>query len=1256
MTTAGINNKKGIALISVLCILIGAITIVTPTVKAAGFEAGVLIEAEDGTISNTMQVRDSSSASGRKCIVNMSGPRLDNPSVQDAPDATYIINIPTSGKYQILMRYSAPSDGSDSFHYRWDSGTWVSPGVKSVPNTWGWFTSATSLTTLSAGNHTLSITHRENGMIIDAFIITRTPASIDTAAIDAQIMQNSTPTSPPAAENSTAKILYTQDGVGVIEAEDCTLTPGIYTTGSEAAASGGRYVTAQTTTQTTPTPDMAGLEFNFDISKTGIYSVWIRYSVINGGQDSIWASLDGAAYDQPSYIVTGTNQSDYGWIKLVTTGTVLAGTKHNFKLYPREGGSRMDKFIVTSYATYAPTGMGDISDMSTKLLPGDKYPMPTITPPPTHPRLLFTAADIPTIKSNMQKGQNSVAVSEFNTQLTKDYDGNLSGSLLDNASNYAAGILTAIEAWAFKYAIDGDESYGYKAINAMKKYLETCTFDTAQQDVTRVMGHTIFVAAEVYDWCYPLLTPLDKTIITLNCESVAAGMEVNYPPSAQGAICGHAGEAQLLRDLVSLGIATYDERPDIYNYVGGRLLSQFVETRNYWYTANTYHQGNAYGAYRYSWDVIFGWIIYRMTGGDNSPNAVKLFSSEQQNVPLQWFYDRRGDGQIMRNGDDYNEGGTTATYWTPHAIPLFYAANFWGNAYLKGEYDIENPAKALSNNSHSLTGVHYILFNDPELVGNQNKNELPLTKYFASPDGIMVARTGWDTDPSNPAAVDDVVARMKIGELWGANHEHLDAGNFQIYYKGILASESGYYEAYGTRHDGNYNKRSIAHNVLTVYDPTEEFASYRPAINTLPASMKKGFNDGGQKFPNGGGEPATWDVWQNGNYKTGTVLDHEFGPDPMTPAYSYIRGDITPAYSSKVSEVKRAMAFLPLDDINYPAMMVVMDKVTSTNQNYKKKFLLHMQDEPILPQDDPALSANTAIVKRVDAQKKYNGKLTVQTLLPKNASITKVGGEDKAFWVGNQAGDFLNDGENLAPINSTQDTNIEAGWGRIEISPATPAQSDKFLNVMAVSDGDNNAVPLDSVLIESNNLVGVKTAGKVVMFSDVSGTARSRLESTASFSVPGSEPELDVLVTGVKEGRWTVQVNGSTVAAPTATVDGGSLYFKAPAGAYTLTYNNTSVVDLPITIKPLIVTGKAAGASVPIRCEIAGNAQGGKVVFVVYNKNGALDSISVQDYTGSRDYSFSYALPQNYSGMSFKIFVWGSDMITPLGVSQKVMF
>lgn len=138
---------------------------------------------------------------------------------------------------------------------------------------------------------------------------------------------------------------------------------------------------------------------------------------------------------------------------------------------------------------------------------------------------------------------------------------------------------------------------------------------------------------------------------------------------------------------------------------------------------------------------------------------------------------------------------------------------------------------------------------------------------------------------------------MKIGEQWAANHHHLDAGTFQIYYKGILATDTGIYDAYGTSHDVNWNKETISHNGLLIYDPNEKINGNAVNSGGQRRPGRRAEHDGGvadRRVPYGRGD---WrGVW----------------PRPwVEPEYSYISGDITAAYSDKADEVRRSMLFMP---------------------------------------------------------------------------------------------------------------------------------------------------------------------------------------------------------------------------------------------------------------------------------------------------------------------------------------------------------
>ncbi|MCL1817223.1 MAG: heparinase II/III family protein, partial [Clostridiales bacterium] len=583
-----------------------------------------------------------------------------------------------------------------------------------------------------------------------------------------------------------------------------------------------------------------------------------------------------------------------------------------------------------------------------------------------------------------------------------------------------------------------------------------------------------------------------------------------------GAITGHGSEAQILRDLLSFGVATYDEYPDIYNYVGGRLFAQYIEPRGFWYNSHTHHQGSAYGNYRFYWDMWAAFIIRAMSGVD-------IYNNEARFVPYEWIYTRRPDGQLFRAGDDYIERQQNGFWQLSPAH--FMAGNYYGDEYLKHEALRINPNFAsFGYTNSSLTPVYILLFNDPDL-SIKNYDSLPNSKYFPAPAGYMVARTGW----TEGAASLDVLATMKITEQWASNHHHLEAGSFQLYYRGILASDSGCYDSYGTSHDYNYNKRSIAHNTLSIFDPDESFSNRA--------------NDGGQRLPANASEPGTMAIWmQNDNYRTGKVLGQEFGPDKHYPEYTYIKGDITKAYSNKVSEVLRSMVFFPLNDPYHPAALIVMDKVTSSNASFKKSFLLHMQQEPNI------VGSKTTILNTIGSN---NGKMVNETLLPKNALIEAIGGSGRQFMV---------NGVNY-PYNGEERMSMEPGWGRVEISPQQSSLTDYFLNVMTVSAANETAPDLASTLLEGESWVGAMVADHVAIFA----LDTERIDQPITFTIPGNGV-YKVFIAGISEGTWVVSQTAEEI---TATAEGGAIYFQVGSAS--------NAEEVSVTVSPKATTVSISG-------------------------------------------------------------------------------
>ena len=803
----------------------------------------------------------------------------------------------------------------------------------------------------------------------------------------------------------------------------------------------------------------------------------------------------------------------------------------NFKIAARKPNRKFQMNIKLLAKTLLPVAILTLlshpaaaaADASEKTYP-NPYTAPRITPPAgVHPRVFVTKKDIPEIKAKLSQGE-FVAPRNILDRITKT-----AGLPIPDdgaVATYDAKILTIIKDNAILYLLNEDAIAGNKAATAIVNFMKTLDMGMMAKRMmpTRDTGEVIYTGAVVYDWCYPIMTPEQRLSMRRDMVRLAATMEIGYPPTGQGVVVGHGCEGQLLREILAFGVACYDENPNIYDIAAGRFFQDYVKAREFVYPAGYHHQGpGMYGSYRPGFDLWAQWLFKMMAN-------VEVFSPLLDKMPYDEIYMRRPDGRVMFDGDDSSDlSDNDGKYKGGGLTTMLLAAGYNDDPVLHSEflrqYNVGN-----GNWTWVLDDISLLLFDKPGMGNGTSISTLPLTKYFGDPIGLMVARTGWLDTPSGVDADSNiVVAFMKIGGYYFANHQHLAAGDFQIYYKGSLALDSGLYQSkhtvggdttYGTPHDFNYHKRTIAHNCLLVYDPSETFLSYG----------KKIANDGGQRLPNQFREPSTLEEVKDPakGYQVAAVLSSAIGPDPVTPDYSYLKGDITKAYSAKVSNVKRSMVFINTKDNTIPGLMFVYDTVSSTNPSFKKTWLLHCQEEP-------TVSGNVSTILRTED--KYRGKLVNTTLLPAaaNMALSKAGGP------GNE---HLVDGTNYLALPTPGRLQEHAPW-RIELSPTTAANDDEFLNVMQVMDA--NGTPATAVAIEGDKVTGAKVNDRVVLFGKKSEVTTGAFAFTAT----GTEANIRYLVVDLAPGTWSVSKDGSAVGKYEVKAGEGALYFKGAPGKYT---------------------------------------------------------------------------------------------------------
>ena len=383
---------------------------------------------------------------------------------------------------------------------------------------------------------------------------------------------------------------------------------------------------------------------------------------------------------------------------------------------------------------------------------------------------------------------------------------------------------------------------------------------------------------------------------------------------------------------------------------------------------------------------------------------------------------------------------------------------------------------------------------EPRDPATTTEAELPRQRLFRG-IGHLVLRGGWSAGST--------WIELACGPYF-AKHDHLDAAHFVVYHKGYLAIDAGAdYTDTESPHYLNHYRRTIAHNTMLVYQPGESFFW---GENLWPAA-----NDGGQRMDSSRfwNSVRSLEDWR----RTRDLWDRcRLDPVAAEPAYRYARADATRAYqASKLERFTRELVHL-----REPDVLVVLDRVRSTDPAYRKVFLLHGVAQPKVESETAGQSAGSGGTRYGGASlvtfEDGEGRMRVHPLLPREREVVVRGGPGYEFWTpGDERGGGWGSGQNwpldppqggplpedpylrrmwttfwdgierLSPSNRR--AVVPGGW-RLEVSPATPAKDDVFLHVLEIGDRDLTP-PRRARGIEGSGLAGAAIEGEAtVLFSD----------------------------------------------------------------------------------------------------------------------------------------------------------------------------
>lgn len=841
-------------------------------------------------------------------------------------------------------------------------------------------------------------------------------------------------------------------------------------------------------------------------------------------------------------------------------------------------------------------------------------------PKGVHPRLYFRAEDLPGLRAKTATTQK-IPADFYKTivGLANNAD-HFTNSIRpipnrENGSNYDGNVVESAMSRALLYRLDpaANKSKGLEAVTMVKNFLSTWRNGIGGADYNRgnQAAGILHNLSLVYDWCYDLMTPSERkefigeikfkdpkqgvqvgantndpnnlstglmralTMLeaSTNGAGVYVGWETSYGVSRQNAHNGHHLESSV-PGITAFAIAVYDEYPYVWDeVVSDWLFKSVFPTSNFLLEAGMPWQGASYGTARLNPLVKTNWMIYQMqTFGKRkstfTPNIVDAAHS--------YLYYSRPDGQMVRMGDTFV---SSRAFGVVHHEQLFDLVLFINNIFRDPYLQKEMIYLHTYRNFQPVLG--YLLWNET-IQPAQSYHTLPTAYYSPYPNGEMTHFTKWvDTINFSSNAMH---LNMKIGDLRTWNHEHLDAGSFQIYYKGGLAVDAGVYEGvsvgqgdgFGSEPEAGWDRSTNSHNTILIRDPKMD-------EKTAPTSQprEQEFNFRGRKLANGGGQHFTWNcsapvrtlyrvngiptyITSNpsaetsplpgitipgkgpieGHIPTAEVISH-FIPEGLKPSFTYLKGEMEELYSYRAEEAKRSFVSLDFNDETYPGALIVFDRITSGNKwgdgaNYEKYWMLHSMNEPIDFRDEKGYIDYFLIHRseQVAPGMRYNGQLIVHPLLPskENLNFELVVGH-KVFG---------------QPYRTGRGRMIteEDGQFMILLSPKGKRLTDLMLNVMQVSDLGTKPLPVALIGKEADALVGTKIFDCIVLFS----TSGKLIKEKVTIPAAGNEATLKYHIADLTGGAWTVMdAKGQKVATFHVDPKGNIGTFTAPASnAYTL--------------------------------------------------------------------------------------------------------
>ncbi len=344
--------------------------------------------------------------------------------------------------------------------------------------------------------------------------------------------------------------------------------------------------------------------------------------------------------------------------------------------------------------------------------------------------------------------------------------------------------------------------------------------------------------------------------------------------------------------------------------------------------------------------------------------------------------------------------------------------------YISAAYD----AGSWPDNVWDLPWVRFVTY-DPQVEKlSPGQAGWPTSRLFSGA-GHVYMRSAWD-DP------DATWSFFGVGPRF-AGHSLDDEGHFMIAKKGWLVLRAA---GRGDNNADYYSRGSLVFNIVTVFDPSEQYAK-------VDGEQTDSERDGGIMRVDALGESGT-DIAHRGQIKA-----FRQGKN-----YTYSAADLTRAYwSGKTSEVTRQYLYLR-GERDY---FIIFDRIDAKSAALHKHWFLHLPSEPSVSGPETELVAGHVYSSQqpgvitwlsdpagYDSYVRSTGRSRafLKTVLPSGATLVRRGGSGYERWghpdEPTAQYNHMTEGGREAPL---------APW-RLEVKSPGVSGREYFLHVIEIAD------------------------------------------------------------------------------------------------------------------------------------------------------------------------------------------------------------